>query len=63
MAGELRADTARARAEPARGDLAYVIYTSGSSGAPKGVCVTHANVLALFAATEPLFDFGESDIW
>ncbi|MEM9835083.1 MAG: amino acid adenylation domain-containing protein [Bacteroidota bacterium] len=27
-------------------DLAYLIYTSGSTGQPKGVMVTHANLLA-----------------
>jgi amino acid adenylation domain-containing protein len=28
-------------------NLAYMIYTSGSTGHPKGVCVTHRNVLRL----------------
>ncbi|MGH7561803.1 MAG: amino acid adenylation domain-containing protein [Gemmatimonadales bacterium] len=36
----------QAAALPAGTDLAYVIYTSGSTGEPKGVEVTHANLLA-----------------
>jgi amino acid adenylation domain-containing protein len=32
---------------PSAQDLAYVIYTSGTSGRPKGVEVTHANLLNL----------------
>lgn len=43
--------------------LAYVIYTSGSTGKPKGVMVEHRNVVRLFAATQPWFRFGSSDIW
>ncbi|WP_322755008.1 non-ribosomal peptide synthetase, partial [Frankia sp. Cas3] len=42
---------------------AYVIYTSGSSGHPKGVAVTHRNVVGLFAATQGLFGFGPDDVW
>jgi amino acid adenylation domain-containing protein len=42
---------------------AYVIFTSGSSGRPKGVEVSHGNVLALFAATRDLFDLRTDDNW
>ncbi|MFF8279545.1 amino acid adenylation domain-containing protein [Streptomyces lateritius] len=42
---------------------AYVIFTSGTTGRPKGVEVTHGNVLRLFTETEPLFGFGPDDVW
>ena len=37
---------------PAPGDLAYLIYTSGSTGQPKGVEVTHGNLLNFFAGMD-----------
>lgn len=44
-------------------NLGYIIYTSGSTGQPKGVLVTHANVVRLLKATQSWFNFNEHDIW
>jgi pristinamycin I synthase 3 and 4 len=44
-------------------DLAYVIYTSGSTGQPKGVMITHYNVVRLFQATADWFHFDQDDVW
>lgn len=37
-------------------DLAYVIYTSGSSGKPKGVPITHGNILNSTLARTEFYD-------
>ncbi|MFC0105615.1 amino acid adenylation domain-containing protein [Kibdelosporangium aridum subsp. largum] len=44
-------------------NLAYLIYTSGSTGVPKGVAVTHRNVVALFAGTASWLKPGPEDVW
>jgi amino acid adenylation domain-containing protein len=58
-------------------DLAYVIYTSGTTGQPKGVMVSHANIISLIYSdfiniestdcfmflSSPVFDAATFEIW
>jgi nonribosomal peptide synthetase DhbF len=44
-------------------NLAYLIYTSGSTGIPKGVAITHHNVMRLLSVTQRHFQFGPGDKW
>jgi amino acid adenylation domain-containing protein/non-ribosomal peptide synthase protein (TIGR01720 family) len=45
------------------GHPAYVIYTSGSTGQPKGVVVTHRQVVRLFLAAQTVCACGPDDVW
>nr|AKA59396.1 non-ribosomal peptide synthetase [uncultured bacterium AB_162] len=42
---------------------AYCIYTSGTTGRPKGVVVTHRNVVRLVSNDRFPFEFGPADVW
>ncbi|WP_176738370.1 non-ribosomal peptide synthetase [Micromonospora pallida] len=76
LAGDLPPGTAVIRLDHDRpGDLrysppsvapsacAYMIFTSGTTGQPKGVRISHDNVLHLFDAMDALFASDGHDVW
>lgn len=56
-----RASAGAPAQRPGSGDIAFLQYTSGSTGAPKGVTLTHANLLANIRALVQAAHAGPGD--
>ena len=44
-------------------DIAQIYYTSGTTGEPKGVCLTHRNMIASAFDSIIALELGHNDIW
>ncbi|NXC76971.1 ACSL3 ligase, partial [Anhinga anhinga] len=60
-----KADTGnRQQARPVPSDIAVIMYTSGSTGVPKGVMISHCNIIAgITGMAERIPNLGEKDIY
>lgn len=50
-------------AGPEPDDLSELVYTSGTTGRPKGVMITHRNIISNLQQLNAIYDFSENDVF